>query len=137
MIAVKLDLEKVEKKFKKLEQKALRPKRTIDIIAAKAWRNVLDHFKTQSTPEGKKWQGWKHKGKRVRVRPYGRGGSMLLQDTGYLRMSTRFKTVKSDAIVYNKTEYADYQNKMRKFMGIDKATRKKLKSVLQKGLFRS
>ncbi|MDY6888138.1 MAG: phage virion morphogenesis protein [Pseudomonadota bacterium] len=118
MISVDFKTRKAIERFNKLNKKVDNANPVMKIIAAKAWREVIENFDKQQTPDGKKWKGWKYKGKRVNYRPYGKGGSKLLEDTGTLKASTRHKALENTAIIYNNKEYANYQNKMRKFLGL-------------------
>jgi len=139
MYNIDLDMRQVQARFEKIQKKASNPKKGFSYIGALAWRDVMAHFAKQQTPGGRKWPGWKvtkdGKTKRVNVRP-GKGGTKLLMDTGRLRESTIYKATRDDAIVSNDVEYAGYQNRMRKFMGLSKQAKKVLLQYFTRFLLR-
>ena len=113
-----------------IEKRLLNPNKTLNIIGKKAWENVLDHFDKQQSPKGRKWKKWLlpgGDGRRVPYRPYGRGGTKLLEDSGTLRTRNRWKVKKSYVYVYNDSGYALPQHKMRPFMGLSKKKKKEIK----------
>ena len=105
-------------------------KKVLNVIGKKAWEDVLDHFRKQQTPKGRKWQKWLlpgGDGRRVPYRPYGKGGTKLLEDTGTLRTRNRWKVKKDHVYVYNDSDYAFAQHRMRAFMGLSKKKKEEIK----------
>ena len=105
------NLNRVQKRFQKMQKRSQNPKSQMDIIGAKAFKEVIENFNKEKNEDGTKWKKWKHKGKRVRVRPTKRGGTKLLQDTGRLRQANRWASSKVQAKVFNKVKYAPYHDK--------------------------
>jgi phage gpG-like protein len=116
-------LERTIKKFKKMELRARNPKTVMETIAAKAWKSVVHSFRLEKDKDGVPWLEWKDPktGSRVPVRPYGKGGSKLLQDTGRLRSSIRWKVRKKWVKIFTRVKYAKYHEQPK----VDKAKPKK------------
>jgi phage gpG-like protein len=103
---VKFDI--VKKRYKEMAEKAKNPRQAMDVIGAKAWRNVIQNFDLEKNEDGSVWAKWKKGNQRVPYRPYGRGGTKLLRDTGYLRMSIRWIANNLEARVFTKVNYAKF-----------------------------
>lgn len=99
--------------FLERSARAKKPRQIMNVIGAKAFKDVLNSFDKEENENGKKWAKWKDPktGQRVTPRPYGRGGNKLLQDTGLLRESIRWKTSKKWAKVFTNRKYAKYHDK--------------------------
>lgn len=109
-ISIKYDAKKALQLTGKTVDRMSKNNTIMDVIAIMAWKGVLDNFKNE---EGKKrpWPKWSKKlpngtRKFYSTRPYGRGGSKLLQDTGLLRNSIRPISKNNEAHVYTRTKYA-------------------------------
>ena len=111
------NLKEVTDFLKKTGGRLTNPKVAMDIVGAKGFKDVMQHFRDEAGPS-RKWTPLKRQRKR--------GGSKVLQDTGRLRQSTRFKTVGNVANIFNNVKYAGIHNfggkkiPQRKFMWISK-----------------
>jgi len=125
-------MDEVQARFKRIQKRMKDPETVLDIAAAKGFKDVMDHFRKEEGPGGgwPEWQKTRKDKKGSTVRKTKRGGSKLLQDTGRLRQSTRFRVLKETAEVFNQVKYAATHNfgdpkrniKKRKFMWLsDKA----------------
>jgi len=140
MIEVEIkNLNVVKERFKDMEKKANDPKYAMDVIGAKAFKDVVNSFNVEQNEDGKKWAKFKDPktGKRVNQRPTKRGGSKLLQDTGILRGSIRWAASRLEAKVFTKVKYAKYhdsgEGKMkRQFMWVNDKLRLQFASDLLK-----
>lgn len=109
-ISIKVNgLNKVSKRFNEMKKRSENPNTISKVIAVKAWKEVLSHFKKELGKKGK-WQPFKIGGRWT-----GKGqnrkfdsGAKLLQNTGRYRNSTLWKTGKNDIVVYNNTKYGKY-----------------------------
>jgi phage gpG-like protein len=113
MLEAELDQAKMQlviKRFKDMGEKAKNPRHAMDIIGAKAWRAVIENFDLEKNEDGSAWAKWKKGNQRVSYRPYGRGGTKLLRDTGYLRMSIRWIANTLEARIFTKVDYAKYHD---------------------------
>ncbi len=93
-------LSMAQKYFKNVQYKTRNPKTYLDKIGAIAFRDVIKHFREERGPWGK-WKGIKRQGR-------------ILQDTGLLRVSTRWRTEGNDVVIYNGVKYADYHQQQHK-----------------------
>lgn len=108
-----LGLDVVKKRFKGMQDKAKNPRHAMDVIGAKAWKDVINSFAIEENEDGSKWAKFKDPktGKRISRRPTKRGGTKLLQDTGRLRNSIRWIANNIEARVFTKVKYAKYHDK--------------------------
>lgn len=111
MIKMTFDASDAIKRFEDIGKNLANPEKTMKIVAVEAQKGVLNNFDT-STGRNGKWPTWSRveKGKRVyyNSRPYGRGGSKLLLDTGLLRSSIQYRAINREAHVYTNISYANY-----------------------------
>jgi phage gpG-like protein len=98
----------VKKRFKDMGEKAKNPRHAMDVIGAKAWRAVVQNFDIAKNEDGSSWALWKKGKQRVSTRPTKRGGTKLLVDRGYLRMSIRWIANTLEARIFTKVDYAKY-----------------------------
>lgn len=91
------------KMFQGMQERAVHGNRFFARAAMRMWRDVIDHFRQQSSPEGK-WQPWSPA--YAARRKAGRGGNMILQDTGVLRTSIQWRGEANNARVFTNMEYA-------------------------------
>ncbi len=102
MISVNIqNLEKVQSDFNAITQRLMNPQTGMEIVAGKGFKDVVDHFSEEESPDGK-WQSLK--------KPRKRGGSKILQDTGRLRSSVRFRTLRDEAHIFTQVVYAGVHN---------------------------
>ena len=111
-IELKPSLDKIQKKFAAMQKRAINSKVGFDVIGAKGFKDVIDHFEKEQGSK-RKWVKWNRKtsdGRRrfFSSRPYGKGGNKLLQDTGRLRASISFKGMRNSAKVFTKTGYGKF-----------------------------
>ena len=114
MINIKFLVNEVKEKFKKMVINCTNLKPVMNLIAVKAYKEVIDHFDSEMGTDGK-WPTWRRKQsdgtyRYYSSRPTKRGGNKLLQDTGMLRNSLRFKGFEKEAQVYDgsKNGYGKY-----------------------------
>jgi len=100
----------VIKRFKDMGERAKNPRTYMDVIGAKAWREVVKNFNLAQNEDGSDWAKWKKGNKRVSVRPTKRGGNKILIDTGLLRTSIRWIANNVEARIFTKTKYAKYHD---------------------------
>lgn len=129
-------LKRLQGRLSGMEDKLKHNKKAMSFIGQSAWREVVKNFDDEKDSDGKAWPKWSKRdpktGKRkfYNTRPTQRGGSKLLQDTGNLRQSNRWKATDNLAMVFNKVKYAKYHDKgtkfipKRKFMWIGRKARK-------------
>lgn len=113
MLTVEIQgLKVVKRRFNQMRDRAKMPKHAMDLIGAKAWKDVLNSFTIEQDEDGRAWKPLKHErsGKRHK------GGSKLLRDTGRLRSSIRWAANKTEARVFTKTKYAGYHEYGTKFI---------------------
>lgn len=143
MIRMKVvGLDKVQKSFAYRQSMLVNLKPLFTVIAAKAHRNVIDHFEKEKGPK-RKWPRWSRKNPKTGIRtffssrPYGRGGNKILQDTGRLKGSVRFTGKRRQAEVFTNVKYAKFHQKgtknmvKRPFMYIDRKTRKNIVNFME------
>jgi len=80
-------------------------KKANEYIAARGWKDVMDHFSKEEGPDGK-WKSLSEWTLRARRKGKGSGTARILQDTGTMRRSVKFRGTSSDAEVYTGIEYA-------------------------------
>lgn len=137
-------IQEVIKDFRDMAKRCGQPKRAMDVVAAKGWKNVILHFDAEEGPDGP-WTPLKSKS---------RSGFGILKDTGRLRGSNMFRSVDDEAHVYNRVKYARIHNSggtvkravgsgyitinipQRKFMWVDEKTRTSMASTLLKYITR-
>jgi len=95
-------IKEVRKEFNDMAERARNAKTVLEIIGAKGFKDVIDHFAQEEDRDNKKWVGLKYTRKR--------GGSKILQDTGRLRASIRWRTVKDEAHIFTNVVYAGVHN---------------------------
>jgi phage gpG-like protein len=120
------------------KQKSLQQMR-LEKIAVLAYKDILNSFKIEKNEDGKSWAKFKDSktGRNVNKRPTKRGGTKLLQDTGRLRSSIRWKSGVGWAKVFTKVKYAKHHEKGKKrmnrsFMWVDNKVMKRIKDVLKR-----
>jgi phage gpG-like protein len=113
----------------------------MNVIASQGWKDVVMHFKDEEGPDG----SWKPlKPSTIARRRHGKKkslGTRILQDTGMLRQSNRWRTVgHNEANVYNQKVYAGVHNYGYSQKNIPKRqflwTSNKAKQLMQKTLSR-
>jgi len=81
-------LDKLNKGLNKLVKQLTQPRATFKKISIVMFKDVMEHFNREEGPSGKWLKFLNPKtGQRQDIRPYGRGGNKLLQDTGRLKNS--------------------------------------------------
>jgi phage gpG-like protein len=95
-------LKVTKQRFKKMQERAKNPKKFMDVVGAKAWKDVLNSFTIEQNEDGTSWKPLKKARKR--------GGSKILQDTGRLRSGNRWAASNTEARVFNKVKYGVYHN---------------------------
>ena len=118
-------LKVVKRRFEKMQDRAKALKKAMDVIGAKAWKDVLNSFTLEQNEDGEKWEPL--------ARPRKRGGSKLLRDTGRLRSSIRWAANNTEARIFTKVKYAKYHDSdkprkklpRRQFMWVDPKLRVK------------
>lgn len=111
MLEVKVEgMAVVKKRFKEMQDKSKNPRHAMDVIGAKAFKDVINSFAIEENEDGQAWAKFKDPktGKRISRRPTKRGGTKLLQDTGRLRNSIRWAANNLEARVFTKVKYAGY-----------------------------
>lgn len=137
-----IGLRVVKSNFRRINKRMEKPKTGLDKIAIVGYRDVLDHFDKEEGPD-RQWARWNRKRKDgtrefFSRRPTKRGGKKLLQDTGRLRVSTRFRTLFTEAHVYNRVKYAGFHEKgtknmpKRRFMWMSAKARKKVTKLFSR-----
>jgi phage gpG-like protein len=115
---VKLEgLSEVQKRFNNIQKRMQKPNTVLDLAAAKGWRNVIKHFRDERGPDGK-WKDTKEAvgfgsatlQRKPKKKQNLKKSDKLLQDTGRLRMSNRWRVLGNKAEVYNNTVYAATHN---------------------------
>lgn len=86
----------VKKRFKQMQERSKMPKHAMDLIGAKAWKDVLNSFTVEQDEDGKKWKSLKYR------------KGQPLRDTGRLRNSIRWAANKDEARIFTKVKYAKY-----------------------------
>ena len=115
MLTVKTEgLNRVRKRFSKIEQRGKNPEKAMNLIGAKAWKEVVqNNFANEKNEDGKRWKPLKYrKGKPLR-------------DTSRLWNSIKWKASKFQAKVYTIIGYAKYHQNgegrmKREFMFVSK-----------------
>ena len=98
-VSFEVKADKAIKRFRETLKRAENPKTVMDVLSVESWKHVIDHF---SAEEGKKgrWKEWSPQYAKYRK------GTKILQDTGTLRSSIRFRSIRDEAHVYTKQSYA-------------------------------
>lgn len=114
-------LKRVQKGFEKTAARIKNPRTGMELVAAKGFKDVMDHFKKEEGPN-RAWPKWSRRNKSgsrtfFSTRPAPRDtkkkkkrSGALLQDTGKLRNSTRHRVLKTEAHIYNNVSYATYHH---------------------------
>jgi phage virion morphogenesis protein len=107
-------LKVVNRRFEQMKERAKYPKTAMDVIGAKAWKDVLNSFNVETDEDGSPWKPLKKErsGKRHK------GGSKLLRDTGQLRTSIRWAANNEEARVFTKKKYAKFHEYGTKYIPI-------------------
>ncbi len=118
MISLKVwHLEQAKKRFKTMQFITRNPKTYLDKIGAIAFRDVIKHFREERGPDGK-WEpillDTGRTGKQRKRNAKTKKSPKILQDTGLLRVSTRWRTEGNDVVIYNGVKYADYHQQQHK-----------------------
>lgn len=97
-----------------MKDRAKYPKTAMDVIGAKAWKDILNSFTIEQNENGQAWKPLKKErsGKRHK------GGSKLLRDTGRLRTSIRWAANKEEARVFTKVKYAKFHEYGTKYIPV-------------------
>jgi phage gpG-like protein len=111
-------LKVVKRRFEDMKERAKVPRFAMDVIGAKAFKDVINSFSIEQNEDGGKWERWKKGSARVSERPTKRGGSKMLQDTGKLRNSIRWAANNTEARVFTKTKYAKFHEYGTKYLPI-------------------
>ena len=103
MISVNVEgLSRVRALFESVLKRSVNPNTALEVIATKGWKDVIEHFRDESGPDGK-WKALKH--------TRASGGNRILQDTGRLRLAQRWRTVGYDeAHIFTQIKYAAIHN---------------------------
>jgi len=106
-VYMKIEAEKAKKSFQLMQERVKNPRYAMNVIAVIGWKDVLDHFAKE---EGsyRKWPDISETTKRRKQK------TRILVDHGLLRWSTLYRTNSKEAIIYNKTQYADYHQHQHK-----------------------
>lgn len=101
MLKVKTEgLNRVQKRFSKIEHRSKNPQKVMELIGAKAWKEVVkNNFANEKNKDGSKWKPLKY-----------RQGKML-EDQGMLKGSIRWAVSKFQAKVFTIKKYARRHNK--------------------------
>lgn len=135
-------LDKVVKLFNDIEDRMIDATPVNKKIGARGFKNVMKHFSEEKGENGQKWPQWKKGGKRFSTRPFGRGGSSLLQDTGAMKNKFRFKGLKNSAVIFIVDNVYRYHHKgtskmdQRKALWVDDKTINSMANDLAKYLVR-
>ena len=137
MVNVKFEnLGNVTKRFNMMYTRATKNEPAMGVIAAKGYKNVIQHFSEQDGETGK-WQMPKPATLRARAnRANNKKSSSILAlvDTGLLRNRIRFRAINNEAHVYSCDVYAPTHQygdpsrniPQRKFMWIAKPVQKNM-----------
>ncbi len=121
-------LDVVQKRMRGLLKEVQSSPSSMTKIGLLGVRDVIQHFKREESDTGRRWGRITH-----------RQGAVL-QDTGLLRASTRFKVLRNDVLLFNNTRYGKYHQfgtsrmPSRKWMWIASKTRKQMANNFLKGL---
>ena len=80
----------------------------VGLLSAIVFRDLIHHFEQQQGPDGK-WQRWSD-GYRNKLIKKGKGGNLILQDTGRLKggwQPTRYRLSREGVLWYNPVEYGE------------------------------
>lgn len=101
MLTVKTEgLNRVKKRFSKMEHRGRDPKQVMNLIGAKAWKEIVQtNFNNERNKDGKKWEPLKYR------------QGKLLEDQGILRGSIRWEASKLQSKVFTIIKYARRHNK--------------------------
>jgi len=95
----------VKRQFKDMQERAKMPKTAMDVIAAKAWKGVInENFPAMEDRDGNKWPALKRRRSGKRHKKETR--TQMLRDTGHLWRSIKFTSKQAEAKVYTITKYA-------------------------------
>ena len=78
---------------KRIDQITEHDKKVVGLLSAIVYRDIIDHFSTETGPEGP-WKPWSDSYQRF-MASIGKGGNKILQDTGRLRNSFKPANVRS------------------------------------------
>ena len=144
MLEIKgIGVDKLKLRFIKMQNRAKEHAQVMSAIGAMGYKDVIKSFRLEKNEDGSKWLRFKdRKGNRVPVRQTivkgkKRGGTKLLQDTGLLRSSIRWKSTKKWAKVFTNIKYAKYHEEgkgemHRSFMWVDTKIRKKVGPMIRR-----
>ena len=124
MINVNLmGIAEVRAMHKRILERCKHPNTVMEVIATKAWKDIIEHFSECEGPTAKtggliisKWPPLARPRKRSGSRTKRVGGADMLRagkplsDTGRLRGSHRWRVLEREAHVYTNIDYADYHN---------------------------
>lgn len=95
----------MKRQFKDMEKRARTPKTVMDVVAAKAWKGVInENFPAMEDRDGNKWPALKRP--RSGARHKKETSTKMLRDTGHLWRSIKFTSQQAEAKVYTITKYA-------------------------------
>ena len=101
----KFEAEAARAQMKAMLDRVQHPKTAMDRVGAMGWRDVMDHFRRQEGPDGA-WQPFSDRTKRKRGNM---SSARLLQDTGTLRSSIKWRTNQDNEVeLFTACGYADY-----------------------------
>lgn len=98
-------LNTVTDRFGNIDKKS---RQYVGILSAIVLRDVIDHFEEEKDPK-RRWQDWS-KNYRKRMVKIGKGGNMILQDTGRLKggwQPTNYRTSRDGILWFNPVHYAN------------------------------
>ena len=101
MLTVKTEgLNRVKKRFSKIEHRGKNPEKVMNLIGAKAWKEIVqNNFANEKNKNGSKWKPLKYrKGK-------------LLEDTRRMVNSIKWAASKFQAKVFTNVDYAKYHQR--------------------------
>lgn len=104
-----LNIDEVRKTFALIRERAVHPRTAMESIATVAWKDVMEHFRNEEGPDSK-WAPLKPATIAARRKGRGTASDKILQDTGRLRMSNRWRTLEDEAHIYTSIGYAGVHN---------------------------
>ena len=118
-------INRLEKKFKNIQKKAINSKPFNEYLAKEAFAQVIKNFVNESGPRGR-WKSIKHR------------SGKILRDTGRLFNSIKWKVITHGAKIYSNVNYAIYHQfggkhlPKRSFLWVPKKFIKKIKKAFLK-----
>ena len=113
VIDFKLEAEAAKASMKAMLERVHNPSNAMDRVGAMGWRDVMDHFKRKEGPDGP-WEPFSKNTTRKRGKM---ASAQLLQDTGTLRSSIKWRNEGNQVVLYTACNYADYHEHQHKDYG--------------------